>query len=302
MLVNELLFFTSLRKRGSKTLISEFWEETSRTFNDIAGDPDVIPVIIAARNEEEDLPAILVTLARAKALPIVVDNGSKDETTYEIAKKMGAITLRTKGNKMGALQTGVKYVLDRWGEIDVLFTDADALVPRKWARGMVQELEKRDTGNGVVVFGNSFPWHGPSKITDLVRSIMGYREARRNIPQGKRPLVRGSNIALRLRESSDFLTIFFKRDPLLFPGVDMALYHDLVAGHVDIHSTAALDLTVLMRGDRVKSLRDFMLGRKLGNSHRLSSYRDEYGKNLTTTAEWKADKPLQNEIARSNTD
>ena len=83
-------------------------------------------IVIAAYNEEKNLPTVVSSLKSAGYDNIIaVDDGSKD-STYEVAKKAGAIALKHVINKGqgAALKTGINYALSQNAEIIVTF-DAD---------------------------------------------------------------------------------------------------------------------------------------------------------------------------------
>jgi len=125
--------------------------------------------LLPARDEQEDLPGTLLAAAlTGEALPVVLDNQSKDNTA-NVARKMGALTITVdQGNKMAATQEGLRFATQELGAKAVYLTDADTLVPAGWIHGMSREIETADRGQGSAVFGNALLWHGASKLTDAV--------------------------------------------------------------------------------------------------------------------------------------
>ncbi|MBW2986327.1 glycosyltransferase family 2 protein [Candidatus Woesearchaeota archaeon] len=87
---------------------------------------DKIFIVIAAYNEEKNLPKVVESLKNAGYHNIIaVDDGSIDNT-FNAAKKSGAIALRHVINRGqgAALKTGMDYALQQGAEIIVTF-DAD---------------------------------------------------------------------------------------------------------------------------------------------------------------------------------
>ncbi len=71
-----------------------------------------ISCVIPAHNESEDVEKTVSTAKNYADLVVVIDDGSKD-STFDIAKKAGAVTLRhsERMGKGAALRTGIRYVL-----------------------------------------------------------------------------------------------------------------------------------------------------------------------------------------------
>ena len=75
-----------LRAMPPEEVMERFSARTTESFGGSGG----TPVIIAARNEERDLPATLVALSRNPELkPVIAVNGTDDQTA-ERAAAMGA--------------------------------------------------------------------------------------------------------------------------------------------------------------------------------------------------------------------
>jgi glycosyltransferase involved in cell wall biosynthesis len=101
-------------------------------------------VVVPAHNEEESLPRTLAELAReAPGLDVVVvDDGSRDRTRH-VAREAGAkvIVLPVNLGVGGALQTGIRYALER-GYGAVVQFDADGQHdPRDLPRVLAPVLE-----------------------------------------------------------------------------------------------------------------------------------------------------------------
>jgi glycosyltransferase involved in cell wall biosynthesis len=89
-----------------------------------AGNQPKILILIPAFNEAERVPAV-ITAAHAYGPVLVVDDGSKDETSA-VAKAAGAVVIRQEPNqgKGAALIRGFKYGLEQWYDA-VITLDAD---------------------------------------------------------------------------------------------------------------------------------------------------------------------------------
>ena len=82
-------------------------------------------IVVPAYNEAAAVFGVVDELRRAYPNVVVVDDGSRDDTSAE-ARRAGAIVLRHVLNRGqgAALQTGIEYGLRRGGEVIVTF-DAD---------------------------------------------------------------------------------------------------------------------------------------------------------------------------------
>jgi glycosyltransferase involved in cell wall biosynthesis len=105
---------------------------------------NAVPVVIAARNEENDLPALLSSLAGngIPLAPLVVDSASTDRTP-DFAKAFNAsvITVAEPGKQI-ALSEGLRHIFELRGCAEViLFTDADVVLPSAWAEILVAGIQ-----------------------------------------------------------------------------------------------------------------------------------------------------------------
>lgn len=122
-------------------------------------------VVVPAHNEEESLPGTLAELAReAPGLDvIVVDDGSRDRTRH-VAREAGAkvIVLPVNLGVGGALQTGIRYAIERGYEAVVQF-DADGQHdPKDLPRVLAPVLEgKVDLSIGSRFVGHDGSYHAP---------------------------------------------------------------------------------------------------------------------------------------------
>ncbi len=108
-----------------------------------------VSVIVAARNEERNLPACLRALEEldyppSKLQVILINDASSDATSelmHAFAQGRGNVTAidlqagdKRKPGKAGALAAGIEHSSGRV----LLITDADCIVPRPWIRGMLR--------------------------------------------------------------------------------------------------------------------------------------------------------------------
>jgi|SRR5690606_23069499 len=241
-----------LRRTPASELISDYSSYTKGRFSHRAG----TPVLIAARNEAADLPATLISLAdsRTEVWPIVIENGSKD-STYKIARIMGATTLRSpEPFKLAALQYGVSMLEDT-NRINqpVLFTDADTLVGRTWAATMEDAVYTDDTDTPQVAVGSAVLWDGPSKAVDTLRTSHAAVKDLAHAALDKRPVARGHNMALHLANQAA-VDAYRSLDGRLFLAEEVAIMDAIEAIGGRIVRSLGLSAAVLTRGDRVGSI------------------------------------------------
>lgn len=239
--------------------------------------PGAIPVVIAARNEEADLPATLLALARSTkaVIPIVVDNHSTDNTA-KVAKELGATVVSAPHvYKMGALQAGLRYITAHYTSPTVLFTDADTLVPSHWASTLCQELERNDHGHGSAVFGNMLYWKG-SIVPNLLRTYLAHKNAQQQRKKKLPPFPYGFNYGLRLDAAGVMLKKLYALDPAIFKASDDATRDAVLTAGAQTVGLTGWKTAVVTKGDRVRSLKIFFRNRHSGTLHN-DTYRQEYG-------------------------
>jgi hypothetical protein len=236
---------------------------------------DGVPIVIAAHNEERDLPATLLAAALSDidVMPIVGENGS-DDRTAEFAKRMGAEVRHSDvPAKVGALQLGTQFAIEELGSRDVLYTDADTLVGRKWAGKLLGLLSSQDD-QPVVVSGPSIFTHGGHAVTQAVRStrsiLLNARAAALNQP----PRMGGHNMALHFDSEGRLLHAYMKLRPELFVGEENAIRDAVIALGGVARSTASPSAIALTRGDRVPSLIEGFKLRRRGPVYRQRLYGD----------------------------
>ena len=166
-----------LREIPAEVLVNSFETQTTELF-DAASRlemPDV--VVIPACNEEQDIPATLLSLSRSirPVIPIVVENGSDTgNKTYEYASRMGAIVLQCAPAKMRATQVGLNTSRERFPLQRVVhFGDADNLYPRTTVSAISNAAKRTNVanrGDGALQFGLGIYDHGDSLVVDAMRS------------------------------------------------------------------------------------------------------------------------------------
>jgi glycosyltransferase involved in cell wall biosynthesis len=246
---------------------------------------DGIPVIIAARNEEADLPATLLSLAanEAKVLPIVVENGSDDETAKR-AQLMGAVVLQgALPYKMAALQFGVSWLADR-NQLarPVLFTDADTLLGKRWAHMLSSKGESPADNTPVAVCGPAVIMHGPNKAVDSLRTINAAVKDAQKALLKHRPIARGHNMAVNFAGSGEAIEAYSTIDHKLFVGEERGIVDSVLATGGLVRRLLDIRAAVVTRGDRFTSFKDCFSTKNddTGQSARLKLYEDDYGTDL----------------------
>ncbi|MBI2547579.1 MAG: glycosyltransferase family 2 protein [Candidatus Aenigmarchaeota archaeon] len=100
--------------------------------------------IIPAYNEEKNIGQVLKEVKKLGVTPIVVDDGSTDDT-FGISKKNGAITIRHERNKGKgeSIKSGIDYLLKHHPDFTcVVLMDADMQYHPKEAMAIFNALEK----------------------------------------------------------------------------------------------------------------------------------------------------------------
>jgi hypothetical protein len=221
--------------------------------------PDV--VVIPACNEQEDLPAALVSLARSArpVVPVVVENGSRrrDRTT-EYAERMGAIVLSCESAKMRATQIGLQFARSRFPEQPVVhFGDADNIYPRALVPAMARAAVRANLcneRNGALVFGMGAYEHGPSTIVDLMRSGRILRKAVLNKAKDKSPMPYGANYALHVADDSEeLLEGIYALNPLLFVREESEICAAALTAGASVSQLVRPSAYVFTRGDLIRT-------------------------------------------------
>jgi hypothetical protein len=265
----------TLRSQPAEMLMDTYATMTTHRFS-----RDGIPVIIAARNEQDDLPATLIRLAGSSTEihPIVVENGSRDETAQR-ALRMGATVLECERSyKMAALQLGVDY-LNTHHQLDrpVVFTDADTLPSRHWALDMSKVIGAPEAGHPESVSGSTVIWHGPSPLIDGIRTVHAATKDAKRLVRNERPVGRGHTMAVNFANNSAAINDYMSLDERLFIGEEEAIL-DIVQTHGGrCRRLLGRRALVITRGDRFETLSDCLgVARQDGQAVRERLY-EEYG-------------------------
>lgn len=280
MIVSEFATLNMLRHMPSSEVVAEYGPLAEEIFSNAHHEACALPVVIATRNEELDLPAALASLARSEfpVIPIVADYPLGDKTG-EYAKSMGAHLVSTAtAGKIGALQLGVKYARDELGKKKMLFMDGDVLTPKTWAGSMHEQMA--DQEEGIAVFGSVLIAHGKSKLTDALRSVRCVLKSVKAMRYGAEPLITGQNMAINFGDNAAAWSAYMEMDPALFVGDDMAIHDQLKATEMHISAHVSLGSLVLSRGDRFSSIGELLAERKNRWSTKTAFYKQQYGENV----------------------
>lgn len=278
-IIAELHHATQQRNIPSAEILDTYSSLTQEHF-DIIGRRQHTPVVIPARDEQHDLPHLLLSAAQSDwpLLPVVVENGSTDNT-LETAKIMGAHTLQlARASKVAATLEGSLYAREHLGANHALYTDADALLTRNWGSFMCRNLVQLDTdGTGAMYVGGIMYAHGESSLTDTILSVRHIQARHRTIKSGQNPLVVGANYGLSFDRGGRILRTLASIDPNIFIGDDLATRDAMISAGVRVAGDASLQSTVLVRGDRLHSVRSLIGGPTKRRAARLASYHAQYG-------------------------
>ena len=263
-----------LRSTPSEEIIRDYADFSKSQFRE-----DGLRVVIAARNEEADLPATLLALAdsREAVMPIVVENGSNDRT-QEFASAMGAKALTGATHKMDALQMGVRYVLTQDGVArSVLFTDADTLVGPNWATSISPDGHYAEESH--VRYGSVAYAHGEAPHIDAIRTAYAFAKDLKSLARSKRPVGRGGNMSIHFSEQDDFYQEYMQLPPDLFIGEEERIADMVEEQGGKVSRALSLRALVVTRGDRYDSLRTLIrLTGATGFDARVARYTQDYGK------------------------
>ena len=158
----------------SQTIIKEQADDAAEIFsrNKSSG----IPVIIAAWNEQEDLPRLLyaLSLSEGPVKPLVIDNGS-DDNTRKIAERFGVTVLEEeRGGIIYARRKGYLHLKKESGNpYIVLCLDADSIPGQNWSQTMTEMLNNYPPEGGEA-FG-FFAYYGGTFLSDLLLDIIDHR-------------------------------------------------------------------------------------------------------------------------------
>jgi len=153
-----LFFLTGLRRLKSNEKITTNWP--------------AVAIVIAARNEEENLPKILQDLTQLdypkELLQIIIVDDRSTDNTWQLIEHFAELHTNIQGvriKKKSTEMTPKKYALTQGisqtdGEI-ILSTDADCRIPQGWVKSMVKSLEN---GVGISVGSSTIDIQKPSSF------------------------------------------------------------------------------------------------------------------------------------------
>lgn len=128
------------------------WRRAAPSAQQTSGKDPLISVVVAVRNEENNIPKLLASLAAqdyGHFEIIIVNDDSEDETLWAISqsglKNLRVVHSPGKGKK-AALAAGIRVAK---GSI-IATTDADCIVPSGWLRQIREPFRDRQT---MLVFG-----------------------------------------------------------------------------------------------------------------------------------------------------
>ena len=154
-----LFFLTGLRRLKSNEKITTNWP--------------AVAIVIAARNEEENLPKILQDLTQLdypkQLLQIMVVDDRSTDKTWQLIEHFAELHSNIQGLRIEEKSTEMapkKYALTKGiaqtdGKI-ILSTDADCRIPQGWVKSMVKALEN---GVGISVGSSRIDIQKPSSFT-----------------------------------------------------------------------------------------------------------------------------------------
>ena len=251
-MLSDLHAAATLRRQAAARILTDHAGRARATFAASYAAARPTPVVIPARNEQYDLPATLLALAHSisPVIPIVVDNGSLDDTAGT-ANRMGAHVIGAPtGTKMAATQAGLSYAAHRWPGAPILFTDADTLALPTWASAMGAHLTRGHSA----VFGTVLCWHGSSRRVDAILSSVKLARSLIRAATGQTPVGRGANYGLRLDPDGTMAAALLALDPDLFAGDDTAIRDALHRTGTRLTACFHRRASVLTRNDRYHSL------------------------------------------------
>lgn len=252
-------------------IVEDHSDRTRRSFAD-----DGVPVFIAARNEEDDLPATLLALSWSSVpvMPVIVVNGTTDATA-ERAERMGALVLEAPVNfKMAALQYGVARIDPEGRRGPLLFTDADTLMGSTWAETMADTC--RAGSRPVVALANSVFSHGESWPADVLRSARNIAIDQLRRVRHRRSIAHGHNMAIDFAGSRAARDAYASIDPARFIGEEEEIVYRILQAGGECRSDTSFRAMVVTRGDRFNLSDLWRLRRDPGHQGRTARYA-EYG-------------------------
>jgi len=140
--------------------------------NNITNWPTVA-IVIAARNEEENLAHILQDLSNldypTELLEIVIADDRSTDNTWSLIKHFSdkhdfifGVQIKVKSISMTPKKYALTKAIERSNGEIILSSDADCRIPRGWVKSMVEQLQN---GVGIVVGSSSIDTHKHSSFS-----------------------------------------------------------------------------------------------------------------------------------------
>jgi hypothetical protein len=275
---NQLVSVSQLRHKSGSDIHATYAHYTSGQFADARREGG-LPVVIPVRDEAHDLPATLLSLAQSReAVPIVVDNGSVDDTVQR-ATDMGAIVLTAPSGsrKVGATQTGMRFAAEELHAHAAAATDGDTLAPAYWPAAMRSRMQHEEEGQGVALFATGISWHGTSALVDASRTVLRAARNVRRLAKGLPVGAHGYDYGLSFGDAGQVLDALDTLDPALFVGDDCQMRDTFNQAGIKVVGAVGLRTAVVSRGDRMGSFRDIWANRPSSGVARTASYEQQYG-------------------------
>lgn len=221
-----------------------------------------LPVLIAARNEADNIGRTLGSLDYHTVEPIVIDDGSSDETARIVRDNFPGVTLlqleQWKG-KMPALQTAIKYLGERATEpFATLDADTRPAFSSRWSDALLRSRATCDPNKPAVIVGSSLYIGHADVAMAAYRSISEIRlqaRGRRN-PDSRGWFGRNTLIHLHNQSAVDRVLEL----PNFWPREDVALKDATVRdGQIvvgEVYKTPDLLAMCLTSGRRLNRLTD----------------------------------------------
>ena len=227
-----------------------------------------IPVLIAARNEENFLPRTLDSLP-TNVEPIVVTNGCTDQT-IDVAHSAGVTVLENDiEGKLPAIQTGLRYLGER--ALDpLLILDSDTRpLSNQWANVMHKSVASHNDlpriAGGLVFFSDHI-----DPVSSIVYSIKPVFDARKVGASH----IRGANMALSFRNKRLLDQVLAM--PNYWPGEEAAIVDAFLEAKGEIMQVWNPLAVVLTDGARLTSIAArFLRGANFTHNHFVDSYKKD---------------------------
>lgn len=208
------------------------------------------PVIMAARNEAENIERTLDSLAGQSqdVDPIVVVNGSSD-LTADIAARAGATVLESPEGKMPAIQAGLKHLGKR--ALDpVLILDADSRpLTRQWSGHMSGELRGLTKSDPAMVWG-PYVYDGDiNRALGALFTMTTMRVSWADRHEDRPRTIRGGNTGLYMRDDELLEEMLSLEN--FWPREDVAVFDTMKSHGADHKVTFNINGWVLTSGYRI---------------------------------------------------